>query len=64
LVGFSVEGSNLERKDLNSVKESLAVLEELLSVPVIVEGLFLVGGVTDSSGVSSGNEVSDASSNS
>jgi hypothetical protein len=40
------------------------VLEELLSLPDIVEGLSLVGGVTDSSGVSSGNEVSDASSNS
>jgi len=40
------------------------VLEELLSVPSVVKGSTLLGGVTNTGGVSSGDEVSDTASNS
>jgi len=64
-----VESSDLEGEDLNSLEEGLVVHQKLLSVPSIVEvsalAIFvLLHGVTDTSGVSSGNEVSDTASNS
>jgi len=56
---ISVVGSDLERKNLNTVKHRLKVDEDLLSMPDIVEvttGL----GVLHAGGVTSGNEMSDA----
>ena len=64
LVGLLVKGSHFEGVDLNSTEESLGVHKELLSVPSVVEVGTLLSGVTNTSGVSSGNEVSDTTSNS
>jgi len=64
LVGEGVEGSELEIVDLNSLKKGLFVLEEGFTVVNIVEGLSLNFGVTDTSGVSSSDEVVDTTPNS
>jgi len=63
-VRYSVEGSNLEREHFNSIEISLVMHKELLSVPSIVKVGSFLGGVTNTSGVSSGNEVSDSRSDS
>jgi hypothetical protein len=58
-VGHGVEGSNLEGRDLDSTEHGLGVDEELLSVPSVVQVSSLFSGVTNTSGVSSSDEVSD-----
>jgi len=64
LVAGGVEGSDEEGKDFDSLEVGLAVLEELTSVQDIVERSASLGGVTDSSRVSTSNEVSDSSTDS
>jgi len=61
-VDFVVSG-DLEGQDLDTLKHRLAVDEELLAVPDVVKRLSLDLGVTNTSGVSSGNEVGDATVN-
>lgn len=62
--GTFSKGSHSEGVDLDSAEESLGVHKELFTVVYVVEVGALLGGVTNTSGVSSGNEVSDTASNS
>ena len=62
LVNFVVS-SDSEGQDLDTVKESLLVDEELLSVPDVVKILRAVFWVLDSRGVTTSNEVGDATPN-
>lgn len=63
-VSSSVESSELEGENLDSVKEVLAVLKKLLTVPDIIERLSLDSRMTNTSRISTSNEVSDSSTNS
>jgi len=62
LINFVVS-SDSEGQDLNTVKESLLVDKELLSVPNIIEIFRAIFWVFDSSGVTTCDEVGDAASN-
>ena len=62
LADFVVCG-NLEGQDLDTLKHRLAVDEEFLAVPDVVKRFTFDRGVTDTSGVSSGDEVGDATVN-
>lgn len=64
LRGTFSEGSHFEGDDLNSLEEGLVVHKEHFTVLDVVEGSATLDRVTDTSGVSSGNEVSDTASNS
>ena len=62
LVNFVVS-SDSEGQDLDTVEESLLVDEELLSVPDVVEIFRAVFWVLDSGGVTTSDEVGDATPN-
>jgi len=62
LLGRTVVGSNLEGKHINTVEHALHVNEQLLAVPVIVT-VSVLDGVLNTSGVTAGNEVGEASAN-
>lgn len=62
LCGDGVVCSDLEWKHINTVKHALHVNEELLTVPWVVK-VTALDGVANTSGVTSGNEVSQASAN-
>ena len=56
-----VVGSDLEGKDLNTIKHLFQVYEQLLSVPDIVAVLGAIG-VLNTSGITASNEVGDTGS--
>lgn len=62
MLGLHVESCDLEGEDFDTLKHALVMLEELLSVPGVVE-IFSSVGMLASCGVSAGDEVSDSTSN-
>ena len=61
-INFIVSG-DLERKNLDTLEHRFAVYEELLSVPDVIEGDTSLLGVTNTSGVTSSDEMCDTAGN-